>query len=329
MDESELKNEKENEDRRFDPELLKKGLRCDLDQYEMLKRCSEKKDMKEWNEWRKKNPHEDILLEGAFLWQTHLVGANLSASGLQNAEFYKANLQGTDLLGANLKNGYFEGTNLKGADFSRAIVDGRTLIWGCEVDKYTKFEGVGLGNMRIYPALKQLLEYNIRRMNWQAWYEYKDWDKICPKEERNKMSQILRQSVQWFWAISDYGRSTGRIIFTFFGLALVFALVYCLWPDCVMVNNVVGDMRGLWHALYFSVVTMTTLGLGDIAANPDSWCGQTLLMLQVILGYVLLGALVTRFAVLFTAVGPAGKFTNKKRNATEGTEQQRENKYNL
>ena len=57
---------------------------------------------------------------------------------------------------------------------------------------------------------------------------------------------------------------------------------------------------------------MTTLGFGDIAANPDSWFGQTLLMIQVILGYVLLGALVTRFAVLFTAGGPAGKFADEK-----------------
>lgn len=30
--------------------------------------------------------------------------------------------------------------------------------------------------------------------------------------------------------------------------------------------------------------------------------------MEVLLGYVLLGALVTRFAVLFTAGGPAGKF---------------------
>ena len=78
-----------------------------------------------------------------------------------------------------------------------------------------------------------------------------------------------------------------------------------------MVNREVGDIRGLWHAFYFSVVTMTTLGFGDIAANPDSWAGQTLLMAQVILGYVLLGALVTGFAVLFTAGGPAGKFADE------------------
>jgi hypothetical protein len=37
-------------------------------------------------------------------------------------------------------------------------------------------------------------------------------------------------------------------------------------------------------------------------------------MVQVILGYALLGALITRFAVLFTVGGPAGKFAKKERD---------------
>jgi voltage-gated potassium channel Kch len=78
---------------------------------------------------------------------------------------------------------------------------------------------------------------------------------------------------------------------------------------CQGVFGVVGDIRGFVHGLYFSVVTMTTLGFGDIAANPDSWVGQVVLMVEVILGYVLLGALVTRLAVLFTSDGPVGSFT--------------------
>ena len=109
--------------------------------------------------------------------------------------------------------------------------------------------------------------------------------------------------------MSDYGRSTGLVMLTFVALATAFAFVYKLWPCCVMVNGIEGDIRGFVHALYFSVVTMTTLGFGDIAANPDSWPGQVVLMAQVILGYVLLGALVTRLAVLFTSDGPASHFT--------------------
>jgi hypothetical protein len=39
-------------------------------------------------------------------------------------------------------------------------------------------------------------------------------------------------------------------------------------------------------------------------------------MVQVILVYALLGTLVTRFAVLFMAGGPAGKFANEQEDKT-------------
>ena len=80
--------------------------------------------------------------------------------------------------------------------FSRVIVDGGTLVWGCKVDCNTKFEAVGLDNMRIYPATKQLLEHNIRRMNWEAWYEYKDWDKIKPEEKRKRLHKKRKLKLQ-------------------------------------------------------------------------------------------------------------------------------------
>jgi len=352
MNESNSKPEKSQDERRYDPELLKKGLHCDLDQYEMLKQCSEKKDMTEWNQWRSHYPTQDVLLEGAdfkecwlrgvflntrgsshFSGEVHLEGANLShahltdanfecsrmesaqlyAADLTRSRFWLAHLEGAFLNGAcleeaqlnssYLKSAIFYRARVKGAKFTAAIVDSGTSFWGLKINRHhgnckgTNFTGVGLRTVRIDPGTKQLIEYNIRRMNWEDWYKKHFW---------------LKWLVKPFWWISDYGLRTWRTIVTFFLLAFLFALIYWLWPSCVMVNREVGDVRGLWHALYFSVVTMTTLGFGDIAANPDSWAGQTLLMVQVILGYVLLGALVTRFAVLFTAGGPAGKFADEK-----------------
>lgn len=309
------------------PEKPKAQRRYNQEQYEILNICSAEMDMSVWNQWRKDNPTKKVLLEGAALWHHYLKGANLEGANLQRADLRGANLEGANLQNvllweaqlqeANLREAYlqgaklmrsrlqgaeFGGARLQGADFSRAIVDGETLIWRCKVDRKTKFEGVALGATRIYPETKQLLEYNIRRKNWEALYKKGTLWRQIPK----------RLFVQPFWLMSDYGLSTGRIIVTFFGLALMFALIYWLLPSTVTVNCKVGDIRGLWHVFYFSVVTMTTLGFGDIAANPDSWLGQTLLMFQVILGYVLLGALVTRFAVLFTAGGPAGKFADEK-----------------
>ncbi len=228
----------------------------------------------------------EVSFDGISFLATDIKGGELGAD-LKKAILWYVDLRGTDL----------SRTNLKQADFKWAILDGATTIRKCIIDKNTDFRETSLSSAKIDNATKLLLEYNMRRMNWLKWY---------------KEHSILKWPVKFFWRISDYGRSTWRIIAWFFGLAFVFALLYRLFPDLVVVYDNVGDIRGFWHALYFSVVTMTTLGFGDIAADPDSWAGQTLLMAQVILGYVLLGALVTRFAVLFTAGGPAGKFADEK-----------------
>jgi hypothetical protein len=71
----------------------------------------------------------------------------------------------------------------------------------------------------------------------------------------------------------------------------------------------VGSGLALLRALHFSVVIMT-VGFTNMHANAHSVCAHILVSLQMILGFVLLGALVTRFAVLFTAGGPAGKFAD-------------------
>jgi uncharacterized protein YjbI with pentapeptide repeats len=247
-------------------------------------------------------------LENTALKRGHLENANLTGANLKNANFRGGHLENAKLIMANLEGASFIGANLNGTDFSGVIVDGKTLIWRCKVDRKTNFEGVGLGSARIDPATRQLLEYNIRRMNWEKWYstENKSLPELC-----NLVIWLVKRLVRFFWAMSDYGMSTGRIIVCFLGFAFVFATAYRLWPNLVAFNGKadIQDFQNFLHAFYFSVVTMTTLGFGDIAANPESWRGQVLLMVQVILGYVLLGALVTRFAVLFTAGGPARKFT--------------------
>ena len=332
MDESESKTEEPKKEQRLDPELLKEGLRYDSDQYEMLQRCSDKKDMAEWNEWRKENPGERVFLEEITIryaspaeisnpkvFTSYIPGtslpikpfclkkADLKEAYLCNGRLIGVDLEGADLTFADLEGADLWGANLVGAKCRNAKVSETTSLWECKVNRETDFRGVRLDAAKIDPGTKQLLEYNIRRKNWEDWYE-----------KGAGWREILKRVFVWpFWLISDYGRSTGRIVITFFGFAGVFALGYWLWPTLVMVNGEVGDIRGFWHALYFSVVTMTTLGFGDIAANPDSWGGQTLLMFQVILGYVLMGALVTRFAVLFTAGGPAGTFADEESVATK------------
>jgi hypothetical protein len=277
-----------------------------------------------------------------FSGKVHLENANFIGTDLSNALLIRAHLEGTkfsklfdraNLEGARLDDAYLQGasfdeTNLEGADFRLAVVNGSTSFWKCKVNKHcennpgTNFEGVALGNVRIDAKTRLLLEYNIRRRNWEWWYV-----------EHTK----LRWVVKPFWWVSDYGLSTGRIVAVFFGLAFIFANIYYHWgrlgPPGI-VDHLFMDRNRMvvpwWlvplRTLYFSIVTMTTLGFGDMYAKGQSFFGHLLLMLQVLLGYVLLGALVTRFAVLFTAGGPAGKFANEKKKATEGKENSEKNK---
>jgi hypothetical protein len=310
-----------------DKKKKKAGLRFSQEQYDMLKRCSDAKDMTEWNEWRGKNPNKDVWLQSADLQSAYLEGVKLQNAFLWEAKLKRANLRESDLQGAQLMRAYlqgaeFGGAKLQGADFSRAIVDGETLIWRCEVDRRTKFEGVGLDAARIYPKIKQLLECNIRRMNWEEWYKWKDWFEYAPKEERNKLGQFfLRNTVGRFWSLSDYGRSTGLIIVAFLGFAFGFAIIYWLW-GCIAPPGIIDylfvDENGVkvarWivpiRAVHFSVVIMT-VGFTNMHANAHSIWAHILVSLQMVLGFVLLGAIVTRFAVLFTAGGPAGRFAKE------------------
>jgi len=267
----------------------------------------------------------DANLEGADLIQAHLEGAKLKQAHLENANLEEACLEGADFLEANLKGTSFKYADLKRTNFRRAVVDGSTVVWQCKVSRHTTeeecgtdFSGVGINQIRINPETKQLLEYNIRRMNWLVWY---------PKHP------ILRGPVWSFWSLSDYGLSTGRIIGWFFGLALAFAVVYSnlawIYPPGIVdglfsepntsdrISLVSYFLVVLLRPIYFSVVTMTTLGFGDMYARAWSWPGHLLLMAQVLLGYVLLAALVTRFAVLFTAGGPAGRFSKHPKTPTK------------
>ncbi len=271
-------------------------------------------------------------LENAHLVRTHLQDANLSGALLQGADLTRAHLEHANLIYAHLQNTIIKYTHLEraflveahleNARFEQAIVDESTLIWHCCVNRHSDFRGVGLDSIRIDTGTKQLLQYNIRRMNWEDWYK--------------QQHRLVRLGVRQFWQISDYGLSTLKIITTFLKWTLIFAVIYYVWgavdfyllavkdhpgivSDLFVLSDTQEEVSGLlvpFRTLYFSVVTMTTLGFGDMYANAHSFWrglfGSVLLVLQVILGYGLLGALVTRFAVLFTAGGPAAKFSDEK-----------------
>ena len=91
-----------------------------------------------------------------------------------------------------------------------------------------------------------------------------------------------------WWVTSDCGRSFTRWALWIGALAVVFAALYSF------VGVDYGEYETWLSPFYYSVVTLTTLGYGDVL--PSTLGGQVVAMLEVSIGYVMLGGLLSIFS---------------------------------
>ena len=98
-----------------------------------------------------------------------------------------------------------------------------------------------------------------------------------------------QRALYWIWWLtSDCGRSLGRWVLLTVGIVFIFAFLYRL------VDIDYGSYATPLSSLYYSVVTLTTLGYGDVV--PASAPAQMLAAFQAVVGYVLLGGLLSLLA---------------------------------
>ena len=116
----------------------------------------------------------------------------------------------------------------------------------------------------------------------------------------------------WRWS-SDYGRSLAlwaswSILFVFL-FAIAYRFPFPSWMSLWLVDltphfdQITGGYSEkpltFWGCFYFSIVTFTTLGFGDVVANNAA--ARFLVTLEVIFGYVMLGGLISIFANKFAS----------------------------
>ena len=120
----------------------------------------------------------------------------------------------------------------------------------------------------------------------------------------NKANPMLARL--WRWS-SDYGRNLGLWAFWSLFFALLFAIAYMPFPSWLpewvqewspqfhqATGKYSGETLTFWNSFYFSVVTFTTLGFGDVVA--DNATARFLVTMEVIFGYLMLGGLISIFA---------------------------------
>jgi len=285
----------------------KEGRRFSQEQYDMLKRCSDKKDITEWNEWRKVHREQDILLEKAELRNSFLKGAQLcreynienqkegkpmltSEANLQGANFAGAQLEGADLSGTNLQRADFSFTNLKGARLGGAQMHGADLA-------FSELQGADIGYANLEGGNVWMMRYSrttrCSGVNTKNCYGSDLFIRFVNDATYLVDFRIKHPAIYWIWfVLSDCGRSIALWAGWSLAFAVFFAHVfYRLGPGAMKVADLPWNFSTV---VYYSVVTFTTLGFGDVVpkTNAAAWW----VMAEVITGYVMLGGLISIFA---------------------------------
>jgi len=200
-------------------------------------------------------------LKGADLRMVKANGARFRNSDLTGTDVSRADFSNTDMAGANLAKATLHETDLHEAALG-GIVGFETTDWvGCNVT-HADFTGAYLAR-RVVIDQNYLHEFRSQS-KWHEWL-YRIW-----------------------WVTSDCGRSYSR-----WGLwTLAFALLFTGLYELVAIDY--GDYPTPLSSLYYSIVTLTTLGYGDVL--PASQTAQVVVMLQVVIGYVMLGGLLSIFS---------------------------------
>lgn len=91
-------------------------------------------------------------------------------------------------------------------------------------------------------------------------------------------------------------RSVFLSFFSFIQLPIAFAVFYRSLPT----NSFCPSLSTTVQALYFSFVTITTLGYGDIKPTSDASVAQILIIAEVVIGLYFIAILIARFISLST-----------------------------
>ena len=147
------------------------------------------------------------------------------------------------------------------------------------------------------PSESQMPKTENDRLTWKQWL-------------KNIFIDIPTET---FWWLSDYGSKTTRILGAFIGLNLIFTALY-LWvvPHLPTIRQ---GATPMFTELMYNTSTvdpvaaliqsnMIVFSITDVATSNLDYIPMFLILVHIVLGYVILAALVTRFAIMFQSLSP-------------------------
>jgi uncharacterized protein YjbI with pentapeptide repeats len=218
----------------------------------------------------------------ANLTGTNLFKANFSGAKLADANLGKAFVSEADLSGASLVKANFSESNLAGANVSGANLTEANL-------STSRITGIKWAprNMRG----KYLGVRGLDSTYGNALFKRAAADQDFLDTLEHAWHGTWRMALFRLWGLLDYGRSMLRVAGFGFGIVGLYGIAFATLPG---VLDFSGSTKTWFTPFYFSIVTFTTLGFGDV--RPKSIGGELLASSEVIIGYMTLGLLLAVLA---------------------------------
>lgn len=220
------------------------------------------------------------LFAKAQFTQAQMDKVQFKSAELDEASFLDANLQNSNLSMASMKGAFFSGTDLRGASLIFATFDDATLH-NLRYSRFGRYLGIKIDNnlgthkfRRFAMDQSYIEEFRVGPKHWRFWLFYMPWLTLC---------------------------DCGRNFFLWFGWCVAAAFGFALKYEAIgkeafhLANGLEWNFDTL---VYYSTVTITTLGFGDvtpITAQAKHW-----VMAEVIIGYIMLGGLISIFSTKLT-----------------------------
>lgn len=219
-----------------------------------------------------------VTAVGSQFFNVKATGATFSGADLTNADFRASDLQRTRMTDTILRQTSFDGCAMHGADLSRSPVDEASF-------RDTDLTDTRLRSVTGYQSA-DWIGADLRDVDFTG-----AWLLRRHALDENYLHEFRTQSPrhEWlykvWWITSDCGRSLFRWSMWTLIIALVYAVAY------TQVDISWGDSKTSFSPVYYSVVTFTTLGYGDVL--PGSTTAQVLAVSETVLGYFSLGGMMS------------------------------------
>ena len=204
-----------------------------------------------------------VKFDNSYFKDSLFLGVTMRKGSLNGSDLSRSKLLGVDLTSSDLRRCNLEMTELSGVKFSKSTLQ-------------NSFQGIRVSSSFGQDRFKKYAS-----------------DQSYVEELRN--SGKTGEWIFWLWYImSNCGRSFWPWACWSAAFALSFAAIffYGLGPESFKIAGPPAD--SFQTMIYYSVVTFTTLGFGDV--TPKTIAAAWWVMAEVVLGYIMLGGLISILA---------------------------------